>query len=107
MLTLSEVTDVFRRRTRFFLQEDNVLKVVAKLYEDNSKVKFYIILGDEFIGDNDLERITLRYLRLFDELLNTYSFVISTKVNHLKFDASSYIILTKEVGFIGDYIIKK
>jgi len=98
VLTLSEVIDIVVRRLRYLMKEDNILSISADL--SCSVVKLLIIL-DEDLNDEKLTDVTLRYVRILDDMQDTLKVIVLNKTNNYKRNKNTYFIWKKKSGFVG------
>ena len=100
-MKLSEVIDTLHRRTLNVLKYDNIRVIYAKFDELYSSVKLCIILND-CPGPDAVTKIAVRYSRLFDDLLDKYTFEVLGNENYFKPDTNTYVVWDENTGFIGD-----
>lgn len=101
LLTLNSVIDIVHRRTRYFLQQDNVSRIYVEMNNEFDTARVVIILDDN-VDPTTLTSISVRYAHLFEDVCETYSFDVLGSVNHYKPDKDTYIIWRKGSGFIGE-----
>ena len=100
-MKLSEVINTLHRRTWNVLKYDNINMIYARFDESYSSVRVYIILND-CPGPDTVTRMAVRYSRLFDDLLDEYTFEVLGYENYFKPDLNTYVVWNESAGFIGD-----